>query len=60
LDAIEAYHSDHDARDVQRYLGYAQKYSLKVTGGSDFHGDNKPNVRLGGANVPSDLLDALP
>jgi predicted metal-dependent phosphoesterase TrpH len=60
LDAIEAYHSDHEAHDVQRYLSYAKKYGLKVTGGSDFHGDNKPSVKLGGANVPNDLLDALP
>jgi predicted metal-dependent phosphoesterase TrpH len=59
LDSIEAYHSDHAAHDVQRYLSYAGKYNLKVTGGSDFHGENKPNVKLGGANVPSELLDAL-
>jgi 3',5'-nucleoside bisphosphate phosphatase len=60
LDSIEAYHSDHDSHDVRRYLSYADKYDLKVTGGSDFHGDNKPSVKLGGANVPSALLDALP
>jgi predicted metal-dependent phosphoesterase TrpH len=59
LDSIEAYHSDHRPQDVQRYLGYAEKYGLRVTGGSDFHGGNKPSVRLGGANVPSELLDAL-
>ncbi|HYP04716.1 MAG TPA: PHP domain-containing protein [Bryobacteraceae bacterium] len=59
LDAIEAYHSDHSPADVKRYLGYAGKYGLRVTGGSDYHGDNKPNVRLGGANVPTSLLDEL-
>jgi 3',5'-nucleoside bisphosphate phosphatase len=59
LDAIEAYHSDHSPEDVERYLGYAHKYGLNVTGGSDYHGENKPNVKLGGANVPSSLLDAL-
>jgi predicted metal-dependent phosphoesterase TrpH len=59
LDAIEAYHSDHDEPDVRRYLSYAEKYGLKVTGGSDFHGDNKPSVRLGQANVPSSLLAGL-
>jgi predicted metal-dependent phosphoesterase TrpH len=59
LEAIEAYHSDHNPRDVQRYLGYAEKYGLKVTGGSDFHGGAKPSVKLGGANVPGELLDAL-
>jgi predicted metal-dependent phosphoesterase TrpH len=59
LDAIEAYHSDHDAADVQRYLSYAEKYGLRVTGGSDFHGENKPAVKLGEANVPTSLLAAL-
>lgn len=59
LDAIEAYHSDHGPDDVARYLGYSQKYGLKVTGGSDFHGDNKPAVKLGQANVPSSLLAEL-
>lgn len=64
LDAIEAYHSDHTAADAQRYRTYAGKYGLKVTGGSDFHGENKPNVRLGtgiedNLHVSSGVLDAL-
>ena len=59
LDSIEAYHSDHRPEDVRRYLGYAQKYNLRVTGGSDFHGDNKPSVKLGSAKVPDELLVAL-
>lgn len=59
LDAIEAYHSDHSPQDVARYLGYAQKFGLRVTGGSDFHGENKPSVRLGQALVPTELLPAL-
>jgi predicted metal-dependent phosphoesterase TrpH len=64
LQAIEAYHSDHSAADSARYLGIARKYGLKVTGGSDFHGENKPNVMLGrglngNLNVPTSLLDEL-
>lgn len=59
LDCIEAYHSDHGPADTERYLGYAGKFGLKVTGGSDFHGENKPSVKLGQANVPSSLLAAL-
>ena len=63
LDAIEAYHSDHDEADTERYIALARKYGLKVTGGSDFHGENKPGVRLGigpgNLNIPSSLLDSL-
>lgn len=47
LQAIEVYHSDHTADDQARYLAIARKYGVRVTGGSDFHGANKPNVRLG-------------
>lgn len=62
--AIEAYHSDHTARDTARYLGYAAKYGLLVTGGSDFHGANKPQIQLGSGHnnnlsIPPDLMDAL-
>jgi predicted metal-dependent phosphoesterase TrpH len=39
LDAIEVYHSDHQAEDVQEYRGLAQRLGLLVSGGSDFHGD---------------------
>lgn len=64
LDAIEAYHSDHGPRETEEYLALAARYGLKVTGGSDFHGDVKPGVKLGtGCNgnlrVPDDLLDRL-
>jgi len=47
LNAIEAYHSDHTPQDVALYVGLAKEYGLLVTGGSDFHGAVKPEVRLG-------------
>lgn len=64
LNAIEAYHSDHDTRDTELFLGLAKHYGLMVTGGSDFHGEVKPDVSLGtGYNgnlrIPDDLLDRL-
>jgi len=64
LPAIEAYHSDHTERDVERYQLIARRYELAVTGGSDFHGTNKPGVLVGsGKNgnvaVPNKVLDRL-
>ena len=47
LEAIEAYHTDHTAADVARYLALADKLGLRLTGGSDYHGTNKPGARLG-------------
>jgi 3',5'-nucleoside bisphosphate phosphatase len=49
LPSIEVFHSDHEADDIRRYLMIAEKYGFAYTGGSDFHGEHKPNVRLGHA-----------
>jgi predicted metal-dependent phosphoesterase TrpH len=63
LQALEAYHSDHSAGDTARYLGFARKYGMKVTGGSDFHGGNKPSIQLGVGsghlNISMQVLDDL-
>jgi 3',5'-nucleoside bisphosphate phosphatase len=37
LDAIEVYHSQHDAAAVDKYAEMARDLGLLVTGGSDFH-----------------------
>ncbi len=47
LDAIEAYYTDHDPSYTRFCLELAQEFDLLVTGGSDFHGDNKPEISLG-------------
>jgi predicted metal-dependent phosphoesterase TrpH len=47
LMALEVYHSDHKPEDVVHYTGLANEIGLKITGGSDFHGANKPRIKLG-------------
>ena len=64
LNAIEAYHSDHSPAQTELYLRLAAQHGLLVTGGSDFHGAVKPEIRLGtgrGGNlkVPDDLVEQL-
>jgi predicted metal-dependent phosphoesterase TrpH len=39
LDALEAYHSEHDEAATECYLARAAELGLAVSGGSDFHGD---------------------
>jgi predicted metal-dependent phosphoesterase TrpH len=61
---IEVYHSDHGPEDVRRYACIAKKYDLAVTGGSDFHGDAKPDVALGSGrngnlDIPRSVLEVL-
>ncbi|HEX5235069.1 MAG TPA: PHP domain-containing protein [Silvibacterium sp.] len=54
LEALECFHSEHSEEDVQFMLSLAHKYGLNATGGSDFHGNPKPEVDLGtgrGGNV---------
>jgi 3',5'-nucleoside bisphosphate phosphatase len=64
LRGIEVYHSDHKPEHVSHYRALAERYGLAMTGGSDFHGANKPGIQLGtGANnnlcVPVELLRKL-
>ena len=60
LKAIEVYYPLHTAEQTQLYLSIAEKLNLIVTGGTDFHGSNKPGVALGvipGMNhIPYDIV----
>jgi predicted metal-dependent phosphoesterase TrpH len=47
LEGIEAYTPYATSEDIAIALSIAKKYSLFVSGGSDFHGSSKPNHRLG-------------
>lgn len=64
VDALEGYHSDHDADATTRYLAAASALRLAVSGGSDFHGD-EPHAhrserrRLGAVTLPSADFAAL-
>jgi predicted metal-dependent phosphoesterase TrpH len=40
MDALEAYHSSHDAEATDRYLRLAEELKVAVSGGSDYHGDD--------------------
>lgn len=47
LQGIESFYRDHDEEDEGKLLALAEKYGLVPTGGSDFHGANRPDIRLG-------------
>lgn len=62
LDALEAYHSEHTAGDVRMCVDFAARYALQLSGGSDYHGLAKPNIRLGrcrGERIDFAVYDAL-
>lgn len=60
LMGIEAFYSTYTNQDVRDMLHLAEKYDLLLSGGSDFHGANKPGLDLGCGYgklyVPEDLL----
>ncbi len=64
LRAIEVFHSDHSPENVSYYGSLAERNNLGVTGGSDFHGANKPSIALGtgkrnNLHVPDAVLEQL-
>jgi len=60
LDGVEVYYSDHGPELTQQLLDLAQRFELLIFGGSDFHGQNKPQIDLGvgrgDLNIPESLL----
>jgi 3',5'-nucleoside bisphosphate phosphatase len=58
LDALEAYHSDHDDAAVARYAALAGELGLLVTGGSDFH-DPASALKPGSVTLPWPHWDRL-
>ncbi|MDO5551395.1 MAG: PHP domain-containing protein [Lachnospiraceae bacterium] len=47
LQGLEVYHSSHNAGQIPRLQQLAKDYGLLPTGGSDFHGANKPDIQIG-------------
>ena len=63
LAGVECYYSEHSAELTKEFLAMAKQANLVPTGGSDFHGEVSPGIRLGvgfgGLNVPDDVLAQL-
>lgn len=64
LDGLEVYYSQHTPEQTEQYIRIANDLGLVITGGSDFHGAPKPDIKLGkvtrGLPAPASLLDSLP
>ena len=63
LSGVECYYSEHSSDLTREYLAMARQANLVPTGGSDFHGEVSPGIRLGtgfgGLNVPDEVLPEL-
>jgi predicted metal-dependent phosphoesterase TrpH len=60
---LECRYSLYDERQSQYLLSLAREYGLIPTGGSDYHGTNKPNIDIGVGTgslaVPAEWLESL-
>lgn len=63
LIGMECFYSTYDEKMTQDSLRLADKFGLKYSGGSDFHGNTKPNIKLGfghgNLKIPYEWLAAL-
>jgi 3',5'-nucleoside bisphosphate phosphatase len=59
LEGIEVYYPEHSQSMVNFYLDLAKKLNLLVTGGTDFHGSAKPEIKLGMIKIPLELVEKL-
>jgi predicted metal-dependent phosphoesterase TrpH len=64
IDGVEVWHSQHDAELRRSLDALVSRHGLLATGGSDYHGRHKPDVRVGTGTdgnvaVPGERLAAL-
>ena len=63
LDGIEGYYTDYTPDMEQRYRAMAEELGLVISGGTDYHGANKPHISIGKGKgdleIPYSVLEGL-
>ena len=63
IQGIEAYYPKHTRPKMKDYLEIADRHNLLVTGGTDFHGDIMPKIKIGSGDgtlhIPFKLYEKL-
>ncbi len=63
LDGIEGYYTDYTPDMEVRYRAMAKELGLTISGGTDYHGANKPHIAIGkgkgNLEIPYSVLDGL-
>jgi 3',5'-nucleoside bisphosphate phosphatase len=60
LTAVEAFHSEHDEATTQRYLAFADRHGILVSGGSDYHGEKeRRKAAFGAVGLPPERFARL-
>lgn len=63
LDGVESWYSEYTPEYRDLCMEFCAKFGLVPTGGSDFHGENKPHIKIGTAcgeeEIPYSLLEGV-
>ncbi len=63
LDGVEVIYPKHSPETIAMLMRFCKEENLAITGGSDFHGANKPDIAigkgLGTTEVPLERIEAL-
>lgn len=59
LNGMEVYYPRHSKEQIKYLIKIAKEYNLLITGGSDFHGENKPDIHIGDAGISQDQYNEL-
>lgn len=63
LKGLEVYYPEHSPEAIADYITLTDQFGLLVTGGTDFHGDLKPDLKIGYGKgdffVPYELYEKL-
>lgn len=63
LDGVEGYYTDYTPDMEQRYRAMARELGLVISGGTDYHGANKPHIAIGkgkgNLEIPYSVLEGL-
>ncbi len=60
---MEAIYSMNAPGDERNLMKFAEEFDLLISGGSDFHGSNKPQIQLGAGKgnlrIPYEILERI-
>ena len=63
LFGIEAYYNTYTPVEQEYVISLAKQWGLSITGGTDFHGQNKPHISLfkgqGNMEIPENIFKNL-
>lgn len=63
MKGMEVYYPEHTQDLIEYYIRLARRHDLLITGGTDFHGDIKPEIKMGSGKgdlfIPYALYEAL-